>query len=193
MTTSPETVTLPHTGLQVPADHPQVVSMSSLPTPNGTTLVALVRFDDRDIGTIEGTTTGGDLWFRPTGSAFSPARLEEFAAQCRHHGRPVTGSQLINLLVEEWQTNDQLLKAVAEGQTVARFVSDSGTLLTLALRIFVPPRATGLSVAAIVPAGIVAALAEVADDPAGHWQVWTGTVWQQLPDPEAAGQDGSDR
>lgn len=193
MTTRPETVTLPHTGLQVPADHPQVVSMSSLPTPNGTTLVALVRFDDRDIGTIEGTTTGGDLWFRPTGPAFSPARLEEFAAQCRHHGRPVTGSQLINLLVEEWQTNDQLLKAVAEGQTVARFVSDSGTLLTLALRIFVPPRTTGLIVAAIVPAGIVAALAEVADDPGGHWQVWTGTVWQQLPDPEAAGQDGSDR
>jgi hypothetical protein len=166
--------------------------MPSLPTPNGTTLVALVRFDDRDIGTIE-DTTGGDLSFRPAGSADNPARLDEFAAQCRHHGQPVTGSQLIDLLVEEWQINDQLLKAVAEGQTVARFVSDSGTLLTLTLRIFVPPQATVLSLAAVVPAGVVAALAEVADDPGGHWQVWTGTVWQQLPDPAAAAQDGSDR
>jgi len=86
MTTHPETVTLPHTGLQVPASHPQVVSMSSLPTPNGTKLIALVRFDGHDIGAIEGTA-GGALWFRPTGPAFSPARLDAFAAQCRHHGQ----------------------------------------------------------------------------------------------------------
>lgn len=193
MTTRPETVTLPHTGLQVPVDHPQIVSMSSLPTPNGTTLVALVRFDDHEIGTIEGTANGSDLWFRPAGSADNPALLEEFAVQCRHHGRPVTGGQLMNLLVEEWQIDDQLLKAVAEGQTVARFVGDSGTLLTLSLRVFIQPQATGLTMAAVVPADVVAALAEVADDPGGHWQVWTGTVWQQIPDPEAAEQDGTDR
>jgi len=192
MTTHPETVTLPHTGLQVPASHPQVVSMSSLPTPNGTKLIALVRFDGHDIGAIEGTA-GGALWFRPTGSAFSPARLDAFAAQCRHHGQPLTGSQLLNLLVEEWQISDRLLKAVAEGETVARFVRDNGTQLTLTIRVFILPQSTGLSMAVVVPAGVVAALAEVADDPGGHWEVWTGTAWQQLPDPEAAQQDGSDR
>ncbi|OLE21164.1 MAG: hypothetical protein AUG49_22750 [Catenulispora sp. 13_1_20CM_3_70_7] len=193
MTTRPEAITLPHTGLQVPANHPHVVSMSSLPTPNGTTLVALVRFDDRDVGTIEGTADGGDLWFRPAGSADNPARLEKFAVQCRHHGQPVTDGHLMKLLVEEWQINNQLLKAIAEGQTVARFAGDSGTLLTLTLRVFVQPQATGLSVAAVVPADVVAALAEVADDPGGHWQVWTGAVWQQVQEPEAAEQDGSDR
>ena len=191
MTTSPETVTLMHTGLQVPADHPQVVSMSSLPTPSGATLVALVRFGGHDIGTIEVTTEGGDLTFRPTGS-FSPAKLNEFAARCRHHGRPVTGSQLMALLVEEWQISERLLQAVAEGQTVARFVRDGGTLLTLAIRVFIPPKETGLSGAAVVPAAVAAALAEVADDPGGHWQVWTGTIWQQLPGSEAVEQDGDD-
>ena len=107
--------------------------------------------------------------------------------------KSLTGNQLLNLLVEEWQISDRLLKAVAEGETVARFVGDNGKQLTLAIRVFIPPKSTGLSMAVVVPARVVAALAEVADDPGGHWQIWTGTAWQPLPDPEAAEQDGSDR
>jgi hypothetical protein len=82
MTRHPETVTLTHTELQVPAKHPQVVPMSSLPTPQGAALVALIRFDGRDIGTIEGSANDDDLWFRHAEAGFGPVWLDEFAAQC---------------------------------------------------------------------------------------------------------------
>lgn len=192
MTAHLETVTLIHTGLQVPAIYPQVVSMS-LPTPDGTALVALIRFDGQDIGTIEATTNARELWFRPTGAAFGPEWFDEFATQCRHHGRPVGRTQLMSLLIEEWQITERLLRAVAEGQTLARFMRNDVTQLTLAIRVLIPSQAADLSAPPIVPAKVAAALAKVAGEPAGHWQVWTGTAWQQLPDPANAEQDGSNR
>lgn len=193
MSTHPETVTLPHTGLQVPAKYPQIVSMASLPTTDGTALLALIRFGNRDIGTIEGTTNGRNLWFRPISDAFGPKWFDKFATQCRHQGQPVTRNQLMSLLVEEWQITDRLLRAVAEGQTLARFMRNDATQLTLAIRVFIPSQETDLNTRPIVPAEVADALTEVAARHGGRWQVWTGTAWQQLPNPETTDQEGSDR
>ena len=186
MATHSETVTLPHTELQVPAKHPQVVPMSSLPTPDGTALVALVRFDGRGIGTIESGTDGDDLWFRHAETGFSLEWLDDFAAQCRHHGRPITRTQLMNLLVEEWQICDRLLKAAAAGRTLARFVLDESTKGIFQVGVSMPPRTATLTV-------VATALKLIADDPGGQWQIWTGATWQPLPKPSTAEQDGSDR
>jgi hypothetical protein len=187
VSTIPETHALMHTGLVMPFRHPHIVSLRSIPTPNGTALVGILRFAGRDIGTIEDNGTGGGLWFRHVAREYDHRWLDSIAAQCRLNGQPVTRAQLLNLLVEEWQVCDHWLNAIAAGHTLARLIIDGATELTTPVHIKTPLRQADLI-------GLDAELAQVADDPRGHWLIWNGTAWQPVTDPAPdSEQDEADR
>jgi hypothetical protein len=164
-----------------------VVSLRSLPTPNGTALVGILRFAGHDVGTIEDDGNGGGLWFRHVAREHDYRWLDSIAAQCRLNGKPITRTQLLNLLVEEWQVCDHWLNAISVGHTLARFIIDDATELTTPVRVKTPLQPADLI-------GLDTELAQVADDPRGHWLIWNGNAWQPITDPaQPQTQDGDDR
>ena len=186
MTTHSETVTLPHTGLQVPTEHPRVVSLSVTGTGSREVITARVRLADRDIGTIGTKGAGGALLYRPAVPAFGYDWLNAFAAICQQDGRPVSTERVLNLLVEEHEVADHLLRALADDQTLARYIIFGYTDHVVAVELTVPLRDHDLT-------GLASDLAEIAEEDGGRWQIWTGTAWQQLPVPETTERDGMDR
>jgi hypothetical protein len=187
VTTTPATHTLQHTGLQVPAEHPRVVSLTALPMRGGNTIVARVRVDSRDVGTIEDKADGGGLHYDYTDPAYGYPWLNEFASACRQNGEPVSTARVLILLVEEHEVCGHLLKALADDKTLARFLYDGYTEHIVSLAITVPVQESDLI-------GLDAELAEFAPEFDGHWEVWTGTVWRPVTDPAPdREQDGTDR
>ena len=187
MTTHPETVTLPHSGLQVPTEHPRVVALSVTGTGSREVLTARVRLADREIGTIGTKGAGGALLYQPADpAAFGYDWLNAFAASCQQHGRAVSTQRVLTLMVEEHEVADHLLRALADDQTLARYVVYGYTDHVITVKLTVPIRDLDLT-------PLADDLADVAEEDGGRWQIWTGTTWQQLPDPSTAGQDGTDR
>lgn len=170
--------TLIHTRLDVPDRHPAVTALSELETSHGVAWVAAVELGGVHIGTFENEGHGGgETRFVPRDtSVYSVRDFERFAASCSRDGSPVTAEEVMELLVEAYDSTVMTRDVYGLAGTYARRVADGWTVDYA--HIEQRPRTEQES------ARLSRLLNEQHPPPPDLtviWEVWTGLVWQPLP------------
>jgi hypothetical protein len=168
-----------HSRLDVPDRHPAVTALSELETSHGVAWVAAVELGGAHIGTFENEGHGGETRFVPRDtSVYSVRDFERFAAACTRDGSPVTAEDVMELLVEEYDSAVMTRDVHGLAGTYARQVADGWTVDYA--HIEQRPRSEQER------ARLARLLNEQHPPPPDlsvTWEVWTGQVWQPLPPP----------
>lgn len=169
--------TLIHTRLDVPDRHPAVTALSELETSHGVAWVAAVELDGVHIGTFENDGRGAATCFIPSDtSIYSVRDFERFAAVCTRDGSPVTAEDVMELLVEEYDSTVMTRDVRGLAGTYARQVADGWTVDYA--HVEQRPRTEQER------ARLARLLNEQHPPPPDltmTWEVWTGQVWLPLP------------
>lgn len=169
---------LPHTRLQVPAQHPQVTAVSELPTAHGLVWVAAVELDGLHVGTFENDGDGAATEFAPYDtSVYGWREFEAFAASCLREGGSVTAEQVMELLTEEYDTSVMVREVKGHSGTYVRQVSGGRTSGYAEVDTRPSTYAEQIEMARqLMPR-------PVHTNTPATWEIWTGDVWQPLPLP----------
>lgn len=168
--------TLIHARLNVPDHHPVVTALSELETSHGVAWVAAVELDGAHIGTFENDGHGAATYFIPCDtSVYSVRDFEGFAAACTRDGSPVTAEDVMDLLVEEYDSTVMTRDVHGLAGTYARQIADGWTIDYA--HVEQRPRTEQER----------AQLAQVLNeqhppppDLTVTWEVWTGAAWEPL-------------
>lgn len=166
-----EFVQLPHTWLRVPHHRLRVTDLQPLADTPGMSLATLA---------LDGTAVA-QAWTSPDGNhttklsaAFGRDDWATFVAGCRYHGRPASETQVIDALITEYQVEQAVHQAEADGGVLTRLLDEDGAILRLRPVWPAPTRHS-----ARMQLGHRLLLED--PDPRGHlWQQWTGTDWHYL-------------
>lgn len=161
-------------GMRVPHDRLRVTSLEQIPTHNGVAFTATLTLDDQIVGTVENSGNGGATMYYAASRAFTWRDMDAYAGACRRSGEPVSTEQVLEALVDEYDFDQAVGAALAEGGTVARLLDNDGYVRDFATVSPVPGSATQ-------DASLARHLAESRPHPAGdHWQIWSGATWRYL-------------
>ncbi len=171
-----EFVMLTHTpDLRMPHDRVRVVSLQQIDTHNGVAYTAQLALDGEVVGTIENDGNGGPTtYYSPNFGPFNWRDLDAFVQQCRRGGQPVSEEQALEALVDEFDLDQIVHHAAADGATVVRLLDEHGYQLDLLIARPAPRSAaqrTGL-------AGRL--LAEHRHAAGVEWVIWSGRCWRYL-------------
>jgi hypothetical protein len=169
---------LPHTRLQVPTQHPQVTTLSELPTAHGLVWVASVEMAGLHVGTFENDGNGAQTEFAPyDASVYGCREFEAFAASCLRDGATITAEQVMELLVEEYDTSVMVREVKGHTGTYVRQVRDGRTVgyAEADARPSTYPEQVDLA-RQLMPRPVHSGAAVT-------WEMWTGDLWQTLPLP----------
>jgi hypothetical protein len=180
-------ITLPHTGLQIPHDRLRIDKLDTHETARGIAFTAQLIYHGQLAGLIS-NDGHGDTEYRPTAdSRFAGTDLERFAQACRTVSGPAPDTEtVLDLLVEEHETNRLLARARRRGKTLACHVHHDDPSEAI------PGLETSVCDIREIPPGqehtdraerahLITRLNRQLDcDGDGTWQVWTGTTWAPL-------------
>jgi hypothetical protein len=165
-------VVLTHTGLRVPHDRLTVTALQQTPTHNGTAYTAEVSLDGAVVGRIRNDGNGGATELYAAHPQFGWREMAAYVADCRRHGRPATGEQVLDALVTEYEVDQAIRDAAATGAALARLVDADGTIVHLKQVDPIPRQ-----IAAQVEVGRLLSR----EHPGGQaWQLWSRTAWWHL-------------
>jgi hypothetical protein len=170
-------IVLPHTGLHVPHTRLRVSSLKTLRTPDGAAFTATLRLDGRIVGAIHNDGNGGATTWSAAGSGSRRHDLDAFVAACRtDDGIATLEEHVLDDLVDEYESARTVANADLAGHTALRLRQlINGITFTVG-------EATAKPITTPAHRGrLVAELA--AASPAGAdewWQLWHGTVWEDL-------------
>lgn len=168
-------VILPHTGLRVPHDRLRVTDLRQMPTRNGVAFTATAAFDGVTVGTITNDGNGGATEPYVAHPLFGWRELAGYVAASRRNGAPAAEEQVLDALVEEYDTAAHVRAATTAGSTAVRLRDDDGNTLDLRTVQPVPPRTPD------AVADLTRHLTEAFPNPYGtQWQIWAGTGWWVL-------------
>lgn len=179
-------ITLPHTGLQLPHDRLNIHTFAELEMPNGVAFTAKLTLDGRTVGVIANHGGGGTHYQPATGSPFGHREIAEFAAACRTEaGRIAEQENLLDLLIEEHVTAQELAAAQQVGKTLGRHVHPfhDGPDLYLAGETYVceTRQLHQVTRATQSERDIFALLLDIdIRCEGGTWQIWTDGAWIPL-------------
>lgn len=165
-------VLLPHTWLRVPHDRLRVTDLQPAPAKKpGTSIVALA-LDGVAVAQAR-SSVGGSHMFRLS-AAFGRNDWTSYLAGCRHHGRPASAAQVLDALVTEYQVDQAIHQAEADGGVLTRLLDEDGAILRLRPVWPAPARHSARM-------QLGQRLRVEDPHPQGHlWQLWTGSGWQYL-------------
>lgn len=168
-------VILPHTGLRVPHDRLRVTELQQMSTRNGVAFTATVAFDGVTVGTITNNGNGGATEPYVAHPLFGWRELAGYVGASRRNGAPATEEQVLDALVEEYDTAEHVRAATASGSAAVRLRDDDGN--TLDLHTVRPVSARTTDAVADLTRHLTAAF----PNPYGtQWQIWAGTGWRVL-------------
>lgn len=196
-------ITLPHTGLQIPHKRLRIRKLCTLALANGVALTAQLLYSGRPAGLICNNGDGGATIYQPyAGSPFDRQAFSRYVADCRTpHGLVKLDEVILDLLVEEHETNRHLNQAQQRGNTLARHThqlptephgdqepearphpdaSVRGDIVCEIGELHKGAEHTTGDQRANLIAGLDHAAA--CDQP-GTWQVWTGHTWTPITEP----------
>lgn len=129
----PQTIRLPHSGLQVPHTGYTVTSYKGHNTHDGIAYTATLRLNGKIIGNIENKGHGGPDTFYPTNSPTPAAHwdtinaLEAFATHCiDSRGEPTSLEYVLGDLVTEYELTRDIRRAAKNGDSLLRMKDDYG-------------------------------------------------------------------
>ncbi|MEV6932091.1 hypothetical protein AB0M46_47440 [Dactylosporangium sp. NPDC051485] len=168
-------VILPHTQLRVPHDRLRVTALQQMSTHHGVAFTATVAFDAVTVGSITNDGNGGATEPYVAHPRFGWRELAAYVAACRRSGAPATEEQVLDALVEEYDTAELIRDATAAGTALVRLRDEDGN--TLDLHIIRPVAARDPATVA----DLTRHLTEAHPHPSGtQWEIWAGTGWRVL-------------
>lgn len=174
--------TLIHTGLVVPDPAPVVTAVRQLEMAHGVAFVASVLLLGKPIGTFENDGRGGPTEFVPRQPQhFGPRDLDAVATRCRLNNEPISGEELMDLLIEEHDLAHAVVGFPTGDSTVARLVAHGYTIDYAII-----PLLTNPSRRARVARDLTASRPETV----GIWHQWSGERWEPLRLPDAGEDKG---
>lgn len=179
---------LPHSGLHVPDATVRVSSLRQLETPHGVAFTAVLRRGRQRVGAISNDGRGGETYFTPDQPrTFGFAEINAFAAACRDgHGEPCSTEQVLNDLVDEYDSGRMVTRDAARGRVTARLLAplfDDSTRVYATDVCAVRASSTEPPHRAQIARAVFAARPP---QPGERWQLWTGARWEDLADPASA-------
>lgn len=169
-------ITLPHSGLAVPHTDLYVTDLREIELASGVAYTAVLAHAGRVVGTAENDGHGGETVYMPgrveSGPGFTARDMEAFAAQCRVGGQPVTVSDVLDSLIDEYDFGRSTARAAERGRTLARMVVDERYPINVVE--VEPPTAEG-------DRDVLIARLAAMDLPSGaRWELWDGHHWITL-------------
>lgn len=176
-----ELIKLPHTGLHVPYDRYTLANLQQMTTRCGIAYNATVHEGERCIGIIENEGNGGGTWFSPATYADRLA-VHEFAAACRMDGGPLSEEDVLDHLITEHETAQQVAKYARRRASLLRgFDEDGSPAITIAIG--TPPVWLDRADSPFLPQ--IARDLKASDPDVAAWEFWTGDQWKPLSLPAA--------
>jgi hypothetical protein len=167
-------VPLVHSDIRVPHNRLRVTSLDQMERANGVAFNATLSLDGRTIGAVENDGNGGATWLRSPNNLFGWKAMAAFTDSCRRHGKPVTEDEILNALIDEYDTDQLIRAATAAGNTLLRLRDTDGNVLHL---IEVPGTQHSIEAVGIA---LGSHLAAHPDTNGAMWQIWTGDNWKTL-------------
>ncbi|MBD2829859.1 hypothetical protein ID875_20970 [Streptomyces globisporus] len=169
-------IKLPHTGLHVPHDRYTLADLRQMLTRCGIAYNATVREGERYVGTIENQGNGGGTWLIPASAADRQA-VHDFATICRMEGEPLSEEDVLDHLVTEHETAQEVAKCEKKRASLIRGTEEDGMPAAM-LTVGIPPVWLDRADSPFLPK-IVRDL-KVRDPDVAVWEFWTGGDWKQL-------------
>ncbi|MEV4042856.1 hypothetical protein [Streptomyces sp. NPDC049744] len=167
---------LPHTGLHVPHDRYTLADFQQMTTRCGIAYNATVHEGERCVGVIENQGNGGGTWFFPATAADHRA-VHEFAAACRMDGEPLSEEEVLDHLITEHETAQQVAKCARRRASLIRGYEEDG-LPAVTIAIGTPPVWLDRADSPFLPR--VARDLKASDPDVAVWEFWTGDQWKPL-------------
>jgi hypothetical protein len=173
-------IQLPHSDLRVPHDRLRVTTLDLLDDPpNGAAFTATLTVDGAGVGFIENDGNGEETWLRSPHDLFSPQALVDYTKACRRHGRPVTATDVLDALVEEYETDRFIHTSTTAGHTVIRCRDTNGH--TIRIDAVDGPFPRDARQAGQILSRYLCTNPKLGDT---GWQLWTTDCWTPITAPK---------
>ncbi|MET8823967.1 hypothetical protein [Streptomyces rochei] len=169
-------IKLPHTGLHVPGNRYTLADFQQMTTRCGIAYNAAVREGERCVGVIENQGDGGGTWFYPATAADHRA-VHDFAAACRMDGEPLSEEEVLNHLITEHATAQEVAKCARRRESLLRGYEEDG-LPVITIAIGAPPVWLDRPDSPFLSR--LARDLKVSDPDVAVWEFWTGERWKRL-------------
>ncbi|MFI8944172.1 hypothetical protein [Streptomyces syringium] len=169
-------IKLPHTGLHVPHDRYTLADFQQMTTLCGIAYNATVHEGERCVGVIENQGNGGGTWFFPATAADRRA-VHAFAAACRMDGEPLSEEQVLDHLITEHETAQDVAKCARRRASLLRGFNEGGEP-GVSIIASAPPVWLDRADSPFLPR-LARDLKASAPDVAA-WELWTGGQWKPL-------------
>ncbi|WP_371801463.1 hypothetical protein OHA38_43550 (plasmid) [Streptomyces sp. NBC_01732] len=174
-------INLPHTGLRVPHDRYTLADFQQMTTRCGIAYNATVNEGKRCVGVIENQGNGGGTWFHPATAADHRA-VHDFAAACRMDSEPLSEEEVLDHLITEHETAQEVAKCARRRATLLRgFDEDGGPVVSIAIG--AAPTRLARADCPFLPR--LARDLKASDPDVAVWEFWTGDQWKPLSLPAA--------
>ncbi|MFD4320563.1 hypothetical protein [Streptomyces sp. NPDC058548] len=170
-------IKLPHTGLHVPHDRYTLSNLQQMTTSCGIAYNATVHDGERCIGIIENEGNGEGTYFSPVTYA-DRFDVHAFAATCWMEGGPLSEEDVLDHLITEHETAQQVVKyALRDDASLLRgFDEDGSPAITIAIG--TPLVWLDRADSPFLPQ--IARDLKASDPDVAAWEFWTGDQWEPL-------------
>ncbi|MYS37217.1 hypothetical protein K388_07462 [Streptomyces sp. KhCrAH-43] len=167
---------LPHTGLHVPHNRYVLTDFQQMKTRCGIAYNATVHDGERCVGVIENEGNGGGTWLYPA-TAVDRQAVHDFAAASRMNGEPLSEEEVLDHLITEHETAQEVAKCARRRASLIRGFEEDGMLAATA-SVSVPPVWLDRTDSPFLPR--IARDLEASHPDVASWEFWTGDQWKRI-------------